>query len=111
MKVGAALLMLLPAAAEAAEPASCLDLSRVRGPEITRDGAILYHQSGKLSWRAETIGRCPGLRRESRLIVYAFAGDRICRGDRFQPVEPQSPVAGANCRFAGFVPLDTTSAR
>lgn len=111
----AAAAALLPSAAQAQSlPAGalpCLELSRVTGPEITRDGTILYHQNRRRSWRAETIGACPGLNRDTRLAVFPFQGQRLCRGDKLQAFYPQSSVPGAICRFAGFVPVDQAAAR
>jgi len=89
----------------------CIDLSRVTGPEITQQGTILYRQNAVRSWRAVTGGRCPGLRWDVRLAVFPFQGQRLCRGDRFQILYPQSSVPGAMCRFQGFVPVDRAPAR
>lgn len=112
MKAGVALLLCVPAALPG-QTASvpCIDLSNVTGPEITRDGIILYHQGRSRSWRAETRGRCPGLARDSRLATFPFQGRRLRRGDRFQLIEPKSSVSGATCRFDGFVALDRTGGR
>jgi len=106
--LGTALLLLSGDVATIREgkAADCLDLSRVTAPEVTRDGTILYRQNRTRSWRAEVIGRCPGLRWDARLAVFPFDGQRLCRSDRFQIFFPQSPIPGATCRFARFVPVD-----
>lgn len=95
-----------PLAGRVAGPAAdCIELDRVQGPTIADDGrAILYPKNLRRVWRTEPIGACPGLDRFARLVV-EVQGRRLCRNDRFHPIQPGG-LSGATCRFAAFVPYD-----
>lgn len=86
-------------------PASCLELDRVDGPIIEGPNAVLYRQSGARVWRMTPADRCPTLRRYAHL-VYFNVGRRLCVGDRFKVVPPDSTIASADCRIGGLTPYD-----
>ena len=89
----------------AGPPVRCIDLQRLNGPEIVDSQTILYHQSGKRTWKTEPVGECPSLRPLDTLIVDVYGG-QLCRNDRFRTVSNGLSIPSGYCRFRDFTPYD-----
>lgn len=89
----------------AGAPEECIALDRVQGPDIQRDGTIVYRQNRRRLWMTRPVGSCPSLRSPATLIV-AVTGSRLCRHDRFRVQQANSIIPGPVCRFGPFVPYD-----
>ena len=89
----------------AGTPTSCIDPSRIDGPEIIDQHTILYRQTGRRTWRTGPVGACPSLRPLTTLITEIY-GSQMCRNDRFRVLEPGTTIPSGYCRFADFVPYD-----
>ena len=95
-----------PLAGRIAGPArQCVDLDRLGGPDVLRDGRIVYRWTQRRWWVTRPVGRCPSLRPLTTLVVEVY-GTQLCRNDRFRTAEPGSVVPSPTCRFGDFVPYD-----
>jgi hypothetical protein len=89
----------------AGEPISCLpaggrDLQTIR----VSDNILLYRQSGRLVYRNDLRGGCPGLARGDDVMVFRVSGTSSCRGDIFTLVDRSSGIRGGACVLGDFTP-------
>ncbi|MEY4269058.1 MAG: hypothetical protein RLZZ58_274 [Pseudomonadota bacterium] len=88
----------------AGEAVSCLP----SGPSTTSirvsDNILLYRVSGRLVYRNDLRGSCPGLARDDDVMVVEVRGGQTCRGDFFHLVDRSSGIRGPTCVFGEFVP-------
>jgi len=89
----------------AGAPQECVSLDRLQGPDIQRDGTIIYRQNRRRLYVTRTVDPCPSLRPPATLIV-AVHGSRLCRNDRLRVQRTDGIVPGPVCRFGPFVPYD-----
>lgn len=68
------------------------------------DDTLLYRSSGKLVYRNDLKGSCPGLARDSDIMVVRQFGTSTCEGDFFHLVDRTSGIRGPTCVFGEFVP-------
>lgn len=68
------------------------------------DNILLYRQSGRLVYRNDLRNSCPGLGRDSDIMVVRQFGNQTCRGDFFHLVDRSSGIRGPTCVFGDFVP-------
>lgn len=95
-----------PLAGRVVGPAEqCVSLNRIQGPDIQRDGTIIYRQNARRLWVTRPVDPCPSLRPPATLIVAVY-GSRLCRNDRFRVQQTNSIIPGPICRFGAFVPYD-----
>ncbi|WP_162242944.1 hypothetical protein [Sphingomonas sp. Leaf412] len=85
--------------------ADCIFTSRTEGPMIVDRQTILFREGGRRIWRADLGDSCPSLR-EDMILLIRPRDSRLCRDDRFQPLDRDSRIPGAVCRFGRFVPYD-----
>ncbi len=93
---------------EAGEPVRCLPAGG-QGLQTIRvsDDILLYRQSGRLVYRNDLRGGCPGLSRDSDIMVFRNIGGSTCRGDIFTLVDRNSGIRGGACVLGDFTPYRT----
>lgn len=86
------------------KPVSCI--SDFRGTNIIRvsDDILLYRASGNLVYKNNLRSSCPGLARDSDIIVSEQFGSQKCRGDLLRLVDRTSGIQGPTCILGDFVP-------
>ncbi|MBL8651640.1 MAG: hypothetical protein JNL35_14710 [Sphingopyxis sp.] len=88
----------------AGEPVRCL-LSGSNYQTIrVSDDILLYRQSGRLVYRNDLKGSCPGLARDNDIMVVRQFGGSTCSGDFFHLVDRSSGIRGPTCVLGDFVP-------
>lgn len=68
------------------------------------DDILLYRVSGNLVYRNNLRGSCPGLARDSDIIVTEQFGSQKCRGDLLKLVDRVSGIPGPVCSLGEFIP-------
>src|SRR3546814_20719616 len=81
-------------------------LPNYRTPDTIRvsDNILLYRSGGNLVYRNDLKGGCPGLARDSDIMVVEQFGSQVCSGDFFHLVDRSSGIRGPTCVFGDFVP-------
>jgi hypothetical protein len=90
---------------DAGEPVSCLpaggrDFQTIR----VSDDILLFRQSGRVVYRNDLRGSCPGLARDNDIMVFRVHGTSSCRGDIFSLADRSSGIRGPSCVLGDFVP-------
>lgn len=85
-------------------PISCLPNYRSNDTIRVSDSILLYRASGNLVYRNDLKGSCPGLARDSDIMVVRQFGSSTCSGDFFHLVDRTSGIRGPTCVFGEFVP-------
>lgn len=85
-------------------PVRCLPAFRTVDTIRVSDSILLYRDSGRLVYRNDLRGSCPGLARDSDIMVVRQFGSSTCSGDFFQLVDRTSGIQGPTCIFGEFVP-------
>ncbi len=91
----------------AGEPVSCLPSRSASETIRVSDNVLLYRASGRLVYKNELRGRCPGLARDDDIIVSRVNGPGPCRGDIIHLVDRASGMQGPSCVLGDFVPYRT----
>jgi hypothetical protein len=86
------------------EPVRCLPSYQSNQTIRVSDDILLYRASGKLVYRNNLKGVCPGLARDSDIMVVQQFGSSTCEGDFFHLVDRTSGIRGPTCVFGEFVP-------
>jgi hypothetical protein len=88
----------------AGKPVSCI--SDFNGTNVIRvsDDILLYRVSGNLVYKNNLRSSCPGLARDSDIIVSEQFGSQKCRGDLLRLVDRTSGIQGPVCSLGEFVP-------
>ena len=68
------------------------------------DDILLYRVSGNLVYKNQLRGGCPGLSRDSDIIVSEQFGSQKCSGDLIRLVDRTSGIQGPTCSLGEFVP-------
>lgn len=89
----------------AGEPMRCLPAG-AQGLQTIRvsDDILLYRQSGRVVYRNDLRGGCPGLARDRDIIVFRNSGGSTCAGDIFTLVDRTSGIHGGACVLGEFTP-------
>lgn len=88
----------------AGEPRNCIsNIPHVDTIRIS-DDTLLYRESGRLVYVNTLRSPCPGLRRDSDIIVTESLGGQLCRGDIIRLVDRISGIQGPICSLGEFVP-------
>lgn len=85
-------------------PIRCLPSHRSNNTVRVSDSILLYRASGNLVYRNDLKGSCPGLARDSDIMVVRQFGSSTCEGDFFHLVDRTSGIRGPTCVFGEFVP-------
>lgn len=88
----------------AGAPEKCLPSFRVNETIRVSDTIILYRASRNLVYRNDLKNSCPGLARDSDIMVVQPFGSSTCSGDFFHLVDRSSGIRGPTCVFGEFVP-------
>ncbi|WP_267387613.1 hypothetical protein [Sphingomonas sp. GC_Shp_3] len=96
-KLDKALAGLLPG-----KPQQCLDARDAAGTERIGN-TILYKQSRRLIYRADTNGGCYGLDRGDAIVSQQF-GSQLCAGDPIRTIDLLSHIPSGVCTIRSFVP-------
>lgn len=96
---------------EAGAPVTCISTSSADDIIRVSDNILLYRVSGNLVYKNELRGGCPGLARDTDIIVSRSIGTGPCRGDIISLVDRTSGMHGASCALGDFVPYRTPSNR
>lgn len=88
----------------AGEPVNCI--SDFNSTNIIRvsDDILLYRVSGNLVYKNNLRASCPGLARDSDIIVSEQFGSQKCRGDLLRMVDRSSGLQGPVCSLGEFIP-------
>ncbi len=86
------------------EPVRCLPNYRTNETIRISDEILLYRSGGNLVYRNNLKGACPGLARDSDIMVVRQFGSSTCEGDFFHLVDRTSGIRGPTCVFGEFVP-------
>lgn len=85
-------------------PEKCLPSYRTNETIRVSDNILLYRASGKLVYRNDLRSSCPGLARDSDIMVVRQFGSSTCAGDFFHLVDRSSGIRGPTCVFGEFIP-------
>lgn len=88
----------------AGAPEKCLPGFRTNDAIRVSDNILLYRSGSNLVYRNDLKGSCPGLARDSDIMVIKQFGSQICNGDFFHLVDRTSGIRGPTCVFGDFVP-------
>jgi hypothetical protein len=88
----------------AGEPVKCLPSYRSTDTIRVSDSILLYRSGGNLVYRNNLRNSCPGLARDSDIMVVRQFGSSTCSGDFFHLVDRSSGIRGPTCVFGEFVP-------
>jgi hypothetical protein len=88
----------------AGEPVRCLPTSFSTDTIRISDDILLYRQSGRVVYRNDLKSSCPGLGRDSDIMVVRQFGSSTCSGDFFHLVDRSSGIRGPTCVLGDFVP-------
>lgn len=115
---GTLLLALLcgPALARAPSGPSCIDTRQIVGRQAGAPDRLTLTLTRKRQVDAQLAEPCPhlvDLDRDYTIVFDHRDGDNLCRGDRFQVVDPRIATAGGAgsfpfCRISRFVPSPGT---
>ena len=86
------------------EPMRCLPSYRTNQTIRVSDNILLYRSGGNLVYRNDLKSSCPGLARDSDIMVVRQFGSSTCEGDFFHLVDRSSGIRGPTCVFGEFVP-------
>ncbi|HEY0598255.1 MAG TPA: hypothetical protein VGD20_20755, partial [Sphingopyxis sp.] len=88
----------------AGEPVKCLPSYRSTDTIRVSDSILLYRSGSNIVYRNDLKSSCPGLARDSDIMVVRQFGSSTCSGDFFHLVDRSSGIRGPTCVFGEFVP-------
>lgn len=92
----------------AGKPLNCINDTANYSSIKVSDNILLYRASGKLVYRNDLKGDCPGLARDNDIMVLRkYGSSQTCEGDFFHLVDRTSGIRGPTCVFGEFVPYRT----
>lgn len=86
------------------EPVKCLPSYRSTDTIRVSDSILLYRSGRNIVYRNDLKSSCPGLARDSDIMVVRQFGSSTCSGDFFHLVDRSSGIRGPTCVFGEFVP-------
>ncbi len=91
-------------------PVRCLNGGQRYDTIRVSDDVLLYRASGRVVYRTNLRGSCPGLARDNDIMVVRQYGSGTCSGDFFHLVDRSSGMRGPTCVFGEFIPYRTGNA-
>jgi hypothetical protein len=88
----------------AGQPQKCLSTIRTYDSIRVSDTMLIYRANSKLAYRNDLRGSCPGLARDSDVMVIRQFGNQSCAGDFFHLVDRSSGIRGPTCVLGDFTP-------
>lgn len=95
----------------AGAPVNCISDFRANNMIRVSDNIVLFRVSGRLVYKNTLRFSCPGLARDSDIVVTEQFGGQKCRGDLLRLVDRTSGIAGPVCSLGEFVPYRKASAQ
>lgn len=90
----------------AGQPVSCISRTPQSGLTAISDRVLLYRVSGRLVYRNDLLGSCPGLARGDTLVVTSWSS-QYCRGDMAKSADLVSGMVTGACALGDFTPYRT----
>jgi hypothetical protein len=91
----------------AGQPVSCINSTTADQTIRVSDSILLYRTSGRLVYKNDLRGACPGLARDNDVIVTEVRGSGPCRGDIIHLVDRTTGIRGPSCVLGDFTPYRT----
>lgn len=91
----------------AGQPVSCINSTTADQTIRVSDSILLYRASGRLVYKNDLRGACPGLARDNDVIVTEVRGSGPCRGDIIHLVDRTTGIRGPSCVLGDFTPYRT----
>lgn len=88
----------------AGAPVNCISDFNADNMIRISDDILLYRVSGRLVYKNTLRSSCPGLARDSDIVVTEQFGGQKCRGDLVRLVDRTSGIPGPVCSLGEFVP-------
>ncbi len=88
------------------EPVSCIPRHPQASLTAISGSVLLYRVSGRLIYRNDLIGSCPGLARGDTLVVRPW-GSQYCRGDIARSADLTIGMTTGACALGSFTPYRT----
>lgn len=88
----------------AGKPQNCISDFNADNMIRVSDDILLYRVSGNLVYRNNLRYSCPGLARDSDIVVTEQFGSQKCRGDLLKLVDRTSGIQGPVCSLGEFIP-------
>lgn len=88
----------------AGAPVRCISDYNATNLVRVSDDILLYRVSGRLVYQNNLRYSCPGLARDTDIIVSEQFGSQKCRGDILKLVDRTSGIPGPFCSLGDFVP-------
>lgn len=85
------------------EKVSCISRFPSSSLTVISGNVLLYRVSGRLIYRNDLIGSCPGLTRGDTLITQSF-GSQLCRGDMARSADLTVGIPTGACALGDFTP-------
>ncbi|WP_176592481.1 hypothetical protein [Sphingobium sp. EM0848] len=90
----------------AGEKTSCVNRESQANLTAISSSVLLYRVSGRLVYRNDLIGSCPGLTRGDTLIIKSW-GSQYCRGDIATSADLPTGMVTGSCALGDFTPYRT----
>ncbi|WP_150293014.1 hypothetical protein [Sphingobium estronivorans] len=90
----------------AGEKTSCVSRPSQATLTAISGSVLLYRVNGRLVYRNDLIGSCPGLTRGDTLIIKSW-GSQYCRGDIATSADLPSGMVTGSCALGDFTPYRT----
>ena len=88
----------------AGAPVNCISDFNADDMIRVSDNILLYRVSGRLVYKNTLRSSCPGLARDTDIVVTEQFGGQKCRGDLVRLVDRTSGIPGPVCSLGEFVP-------
>jgi hypothetical protein len=88
----------------AGEAVSCISNLDQNNVIRVSDDLLLYQVSSRLVYQNRLKSPCPGLARDSDIIVTEQFGSQLCRGDIIKLVDRLGGIPGPSCALGDFIP-------
>jgi len=92
----------------AGEKMSCVNRESQANLTAISSSVLIYRVSGRLVYRNDLIGSCPGLTRGDTLIIKTW-GSQYCRGDMATSADLTTGMVTGNCALGDFTPYRAPS--
>lgn len=87
----------------AGDPVSCIPRHPQASLTAISGSVLLYRVNGRLVYRNDLVGSCPGLARGDTLVVRPF-GSQYCRGDLARSADLTNGMVTGACALGSFTP-------
>lgn len=85
-------------------PVNCINRDMSTNLVRVSDDVLLYRVSGRLVYKNQLKYGCPGLARDTDIVVTETFGGQYCKGDLVRLVDRTSGIQGPTCLLGEFTP-------